>query len=205
MFFVLEMIGTIAFAISGAFVGIQKKMDLFGVTILAMTTAVGGGIVRDIILDVTPPAAFRNPVFAFSAIATGIIVFWFAKHQVKVHKPEIYESILRITDAIGLGIFTVIGIEAAFIYGRGTNVFLAVFVGVATGVGGGLLRDIMAGSTPYIFTKHFYACASIIGAVFCALSWRHMDHVLAMLLGAGIIVVLRILAARYRWSLPRIE
>lgn len=155
MFFVLEMIGTIAFAISGAFVGIQKKMDLFGVTILAMTTAVGGGIVRDIILDVTPPAAFRNPVFAFSAIATGIIVFWFAKHPVKVHKPEIYESILRITDAIGLGIFTVIGIEAAFIYGRGTNVFLAVFVGVATGVGGGLLRDIMA--------------------------------------------------ARYRWSLPRIE
>ena len=132
-------------------------------------------------------------------------MFWFAKHPVKVHKPEIYESILRITDAIGLGIFTVIGIEAAFIYGRGTNVFLAVFVGVATGVGGGLLRDIMAGSTPYIFTKHFYACASIIGAVFCALSWRHMDHVLAMLLGAGIIVVLRILAARYRWSLPRIE
>ena len=74
MVFVLELLGTIAFAISGASIGIQKKMDIFGVSILAMTTAVGGGIIRDIILNITPPAAFRNPVFTFTSIATGIIV-----------------------------------------------------------------------------------------------------------------------------------
>jgi len=75
MVFFLELIGTVAFAISGAVVGIQKKMDIFGVAILAMTTAVGGGIIRDVILNITPPAAFRNPVFTLSSIVIGIIVF----------------------------------------------------------------------------------------------------------------------------------
>ena len=81
MVFVLELLGTIAFAISGASTGIQKKMDIFGVSILAMTTAVGGGILRDIILNITPPAAFRNPVFTFTSIATGIIVFYIVRHH----------------------------------------------------------------------------------------------------------------------------
>lgn len=205
MFFILELLGTVAFAISGAIVGIQKKMDIFGVAILAMTTAVGGGIIRDIILNITPPAAFRNPVFTFSAIGTGIIVFFFVKQHLHLHKQALYEILLRIMDAIGLGLFTVNGVEVAYTNAAETNVFLAVFVGVLTGVGGGVLRDILAGDKPYIFTKHFYACASLTGAVLCALCWPWLGSVLSMLLGAVVILVLRNMAAHYHWSLPKIE
>ena len=205
MFFILELIGTVAFAISGAIVAIQKKMDIFGVAILAMTTAVGGGIIRDIILNITPPAAFREPVFTLSAIATGIIVFIFAKRNFHLHKQALYEIALRIMDAVGLGLFTVIGVETAYTSVADTNVYLAVFVGVLTGVGGGVLRDMLAGNTPYIFTKHFYACASLIGAIVCSACWSRLGSVLSMLIGAAIILVLRNLAAHYRWSLPKIQ
>ena len=205
MIFILELIGTIAFAISGAVVGIQKKMDIFGVAILAMTTAVGGGIIRDIILNITPPAAFRHPVFTITAIATGIIVFIFIKNHFHLHKQEFYEAVLRTMDAIGLGIFTVIGVETAYTNVADTNVYLAVFVGVLTGVGGGVMRDVMAGNTPYIFTKHFYACASLIGAVVCSLCWSWLNPIVSMLAGAAIILVLRNMAAHFRWSLPKIQ
>ena len=205
MLFVLELIGTIAFAISGAVVGIQKKMDVFGVSILAMTTAVGGGIIRDIILNVTPPAAFRRPVFALSAIAVGIIVFTLYRFHLEMEKLSFYDALLGVMDAIGLGLFTVIGVEAAYVHVADSNAYLAVFVGVVTGVGGGVMRDIFAGNTPAVFTKHFYACASLIGAIGCALSWSRIDPVFSMLFGAITIVVLRNLASHYRWSLPKIK
>lgn len=205
MFFMLELIGTVAFAISGAIVGVQKKMDVFGVSFLAMTTAVGGGIIRDIILNVTPPAAFRNPVFTLSAIATGVVVFFFARHHFLPQKIGIFEILLRVMDAVGLGMFTVIGVEAAYVHVADTNVYLAVFVGVVTGVGGGVLRDLLGGKTPYIFTKHFYACASLIGAVVCSLCWKRFGPAFSMIAGAVIILLLRNLAAHYRWSLPKAE
>ncbi len=205
MLFILELIGTVAFAISGAIVGIQKKMDIFGVAILAMTTAVGGGIIRDIILNITPPAAFRNPVFTLVAIAIGIIVFFFIKNHFHVHNQSVYEILLRTMDAIGLGLFTVIGVETAYVHVADSNVYLAVFVGVITGVGGGVLRDVLAGNMPYIFTKHFYACASLIGAVVCSLCWSWLGSITSMLAGAVIIMILRNMAAHYRWSLPKAE
>ncbi len=205
MFFILELIGTVAFAISGAVVGIHKRMDVFGVAILAMTTAVGGGIIRDIILNITPPAAFREPVFTLTAIATGIAVFYFIKHNFHLRKQAFYEALLRTMDAIGLGLFTVIGVETAYSSVPDTNVFLAVFVGVITGVGGGVLRDTLSGNTPYIFTRHFYACASLIGAILCSLCWSRFGSLFSMLAGALSIVVLRNMAAHYRWSLPKIN
>ena len=205
MRFLLEIVGTIAFAISGAVVGIQKKMDIFGVAILAMTTAVGGGIIRDVILNVTPPAAFRDPACTLVAIATGIIVFYFVKHHFKPHRVTFYEELLLFMDSIGLGIFTVIGVETAYLHAARVNVYLAVFVGVVTGVGGGIMRDLFAGNTPYVFTKHFYACASLIGAILCALSWPLLGQAASMLIGAAVILVLRLLASHYRWSLPKIE
>ena len=171
MVFFLELIGTVAFAISGAVVGIQKKMDIFGVAILAMTTAVGGGIIRDVILNITPPAAFRNPVFTLSSIGIGIIVFVIYRHHFEMQKHAVYDVLLRIMDAIGLSLFTVIGVETAYIHVADANAYLAIFVGMLTGVGGGILRDVLAGNTPYVFVKHFYACASLIGAVVCAVCW----------------------------------
>ena len=134
MVFILEFLGTVAFAISGAGTGVQKKMDIFGVSMLAMTTAVGGGILRDIILNVTPPAAFRNPVFTLTSIATGIIVFYIVRQHYNFYQRPWGEILLRTLDAVGLGLFTVIGVQAAFVHVSEANAYLAVFVGVITGV-----------------------------------------------------------------------
>ena len=199
----LEIIGTIAFAISGAIVGIQKNMDIFGVSILGMTTAVGGGILRDLILNITPSAAFRTPVFAATAVAVSIVMFIRPVHASGGAKGGAYEKTLLVMDSIGLGLFTVVGVQVAKASSVETNLFLETFVGVLTGVGGGILRDVFAGYTPSIFVKHFYACASIIGAWACVLLWPHIGSNESMFVGAAIIVVLRLLAARYHWSLPK--
>lgn len=203
LLFVLEIIGTIAFAISGALVGIQKKMDVFGVVVLGLTTAVGGGILRDLILNITPPAAFRNPVFAVIAIVAGIVLFIPGIRRAFEHKGKIGDTLLLVMDSIGLGLFTVVGVRTAQASITESNLFLITFVGVLTGVGGGILRDVFAGNMPYIFVKHFYACASIIGAWACVLLWPYTGELPAMVTGAALTVLLRLLAAHFRWSLPR--
>ena len=201
--FILELLGTVAFAVSGASVGIQKKMDIFGVCILGLTAAVGGGILRDLILNITPPAAFRDPVFAVTAILISILFFIPAVRSAFEHWEKLYDVLILIMDSIGLGLFTVVGVQVATDAMPEHNLFLITFVGVLTGVGGGILRDVFAGNTPYIFIKHFYACASIIGAWTCALLWPLLGSVPAMAAGAAITVILRLLAARFRWSLPK--
>lgn len=173
--FVLELIGTAAFAVSGAIVGIKKQMDLFGVIVLGVCTAVGGGIVRDVILGVTPPATFHDPVYTLTAAAVSVLMFLpHVRARVGRHEP-VFDRLLLVMDAVGLGVFTV----------------------------GGVLRDVFSGERPYIFVRHFYACASIIGALICALCWDRLGANAAMLFGAAAIVVLRLLAAYYHWSLPK--
>lgn len=195
LFFILEIIGTIAFSISGALTAIRKKMDIFGVVILGMTTAVAGGIIRDLILGITPPTAFVEPVYALVAIFVAAIIF------IPVIRKALnkLENVLLVMDSIGLAIFTVIGVRAGIGF---NNLFLSVFVGTVTGVGGGVLRDLFAGNRPYIFVKHFYACASIIGSIICALLWS-TSELIAMISGIASIFILRILAAIFKWSLPR--
>lgn len=195
MIFALEIIGTIAFAISGAMVGIEKKMDIFGVLVLGMTTAVGGGIIRDLLIGVVPPMAFQEPVYALTAIAVSIIVFLpFVRNRIN----KISKMIL-LMDSIGLGIFTVIGIRAAASF---NNAFLSIFLALVTGVGGGVLRDVFAQDRPMIFVKHFYASAAIIGAVVSLLLWN-INVETSMIVGSVTVIVLRILAAKFRWHLPK--
>ena len=203
--FVFELIGTVAFAISGAITGLKKKMDIFGVVILAVVTAVGGGAIRDIVLGNTPPMTFRNPVYALVAVATGILTFIPAVRRLAGKNPKAFDIFLLVTDSVGLGIFTVMGIRTAVNAGQGENIFLLVFVGVVTGVGGGLLRDVMAGNTPYIFVKHIYASASLAGAVLCVLLWKPLGSTAAMSVSAAVIIIIRFLAARFKWSLPKAE
>lgn len=205
MFFLLELIGTIAFAISGAQVAIDKKMDVLGVAMLGMTTAVGGGILRDLFLGITPPSAFRNPIYALVSIVCSIVLFLPPVRNFLKRFPNIYNRFFLISDALGLGLFTVIGIRVAFYAHVGNKVFLCIFVGVITGVGGGVIRDLFAGNKPYIFVKHFYACASIIGAVICSSTWPYWGETPSMFMGATLVICLRILAAYYRWELPRAE
>lgn len=203
--FVFELFGTVAFAISGAITGLKKKMDIFGVVILAVVTAVGGGAIRDIVLGNTPPMTFRNPVYALVAVATGILVFIPAVRKLPSKNPKVFDIFLLVTDSVGLGIFTVMGIRTAINLNHGENMFLLVFVGVVTGVGGGLLRDMMAGNTPYIFVKHIYASASLAGAVLCVLLWKPFGATAAMAVSAIVIITIRFLAARFKWSLPKAE
>lgn len=206
--FVLEIIGTIAFASSGAMVGIKKQMDLLGVCVLGMTTAVGGGMIRDLILGVNPPVMFQNPTYALLAIAFSIFIFcgmYFFQSKITHSKfYEVYDKLMMICDSIGLGLFTVVGVTTAVNIGYETTGFLQIFVGVLTGVGGGMVRDIMAGDMPYIFVKHVYASASIIGAIVCVLVGLWFGELPAMLIGAAVVFVIRVLAAHYKWNLPRI-
>lgn len=200
---VLEIIGTVAFAVSGAMTGLKRQMDIFGVVILGLTTAVGGGIIRDLLLGITPPNTFQNPLYAFIAIGTALIIFIPAIHRWLLRRTRIYETVLIYADALGLGIFTVIGIRVAFEISVDFNKFLLIFVGLVTGVGGGIMRDILAGNTPFIFIRHVYAVASLLGAVVCVILWTMAGSVVAMLAGLVLIVVVRLLSFHFKWNLPR--
>ncbi len=201
----LEMIGTVAFAASGALTAMRKKMDLLGVIVLGVVTAVGGGMIRDVLLGITPPLAFRNPLSVIVAIAVSVILFipWVRHHL--MHNQRLFDTALLVMDSVGLGVFSVMGIWNALDFSPERSTFLLVFVGVMTGVGGGVLRDILAGNTPYIFVKHVYACASLLGATVCALLWRVVPSYVAMLTGMLCVLILRLLSAYFRWNLPHAD
>lgn len=208
MLFILDMIGTIAFALSGAMTAINKKMDVLGVIILGMVTAVGGGMIRDIILGIVPPQAFRDPLYALTALVTSLFIFVFIYFRVKGYQEisgQRFAQALMLADTLGLGVFTVVGVKAAFDNRMAMNYFLPVFLGTITGVGGGLLRDMMAGDRPYIFVKHVYACASILGAFVCAFLWKTAGEETAMMSGAVCVIIMRFLAIKFKWNLPRIN
>lgn len=194
---ILEIIGTIAFSVSGAVVGIKKKMDILGVVTLGIITAVGGGILRDIIIGVVPPTAFCDPIYALIAIAVALLAFFpFISKKINLD-----HFIWVLADSIGLGAFTMIGVSTGTAF---DNLFLEVFLGVLTGVGGGVIRDICSGDLPMIFIKHFYACPCIIGAVICAVLNRY-DPDLAIVVGFAVILILRLLAAKFKWHLPKAQ
>ena len=205
--FGMEIIGTVAFASSGAMLAIQKEMDLFGVGVLGVTTSVGGGMIRDLILGIIPPLMFQQPVYTVTAIVTSMLLFVIISVKRNLKNDKItaaYNKIMLIFDTIGLGIFTVTGMNTAKNAGY-DQTFLLVFVGVITGVGGGLLRDIMAQEKPYILTKHIYACASVLGAVVCVCLNVILDDLASMAAGLFVVVLVRIFATHYRWNLPKIK
>ena len=200
-----ELLGTAAFAVSGALTAVGKKMDVLGVMILGLTTATGGGIIRDITLGYTPPAAFRNPVYSLVALLVSLIIFLPPVRKTIGRHEAAFNNILTVVDAIGLGVFTVIGIQAAHSETNAHGVYLYLFVGVVTGVGGGVLRDIFAGEKPSIFVEHIYATASILGAALCIILWEPAGRYAAMLAGLVLVVTLRVLAAFNKWNLPKAE
>ena len=206
--FFMEMAGTVAFAASGAMVGVERNMDIFGVSVLGVVTAVGGGMIRDIVLGIIPPNVFINPVYALVATITSclvFLVFYWKRQLLEGHMRLTYDRVMLVMDSIGLGIFTVVGVNTGIRSGYMDNVFLLVFLGTITGVGGGLMRDMMAGVPPYIFVKHIYACASIVGAVVCVYMNRFVGNVEAMVVACFVVILIRYLAAHYRWNLPRLS
>lgn len=209
LYFILEIIGTIAFSISGTMVGIDKKMDVFGCLILGLTTAVGGGIIRDVVLGLTPPRIFYNPLLLALATISSILVmlvFISRKEDLNKYFRKEYKEILVISDAVGLGIFTVLGMKLAVESGHSQAYFLILFVGVLTGCGGGVLRDLMANQIPQIFTRNVYAVSSIIGGIVYIIIGRVVGYShLGMIIGVVTVVVIRLFAAYKRWNLPSFE
>ena len=209
---ITDIIGTIAFAVSGAIAGVRKKMDVFGVNILAILTATGGGVIRDLVIGSTPPTAFRNPFFvilaAITANLTFIFLYWQHRSGKKVSDKakNIYDKVFFWCDTIGLAAFTVDGVHTGFFTSFANNWFLVIFLGVVTGVGGGVLRDVLSLEMPYIFVKHIYAIASIIGATATYLIFLGTGSAAsAMLAGFFIVIGIRYLAARFRWNLPKVD
>lgn len=205
---VLEIVGTIAFAVSGAFVAIKARFDIFGVLVVGCITAVGGGMTRDILIGSVPPAIFSKLYIVGIAALTSLAVFIIAYINRKKFDEirERIEHINNIFDAIGLAAFTVMGTELAFTNGIFGNVFLSVTLGVLTGVGGGLLRDILTETSPYIFKKHVYAVAAIFGALSYYVIRRYVGNtVLSSVTAMLFIIGIRLLAAKYRWSLPKVQ
>lgn len=204
--FVLEMIGTVAFALSGAMVAIQKRLDLLGILVLGITTAVGGGMIRDLIIGVHPPMMFVKPVYVVVSAIFILILFLIIKvnhSSPKFLESALYEILFNLMDAIGLGVFTVVGVNSVMNNDMNHMLFLKIFLGVITGVGGGLIRDMMANETPGILRKHVYACASIVGAVCYIILYDWLRSGTAMVLSVILVVVIRVLAKHYEWNLPK--
>ena len=202
--FFMEILGTIAFAASGAMVGIRKRMDIFGICVLGIVTAVGGGMTRDVILGKLP-SALQKPVYVEVSVVTALAIFilLYVKQDLLSGKMgTFYDKTMLIMDSVGLGIFTTLGVMTGIDNGYEWNTFLLVFIGMLTGVGGGLMRDMMAGEEPYIFVKHIYACASLVGALGCVWIYREWGRLPAVFIGAFIVMAIRFLAAHYRWNLP---
>lgn len=205
--FILEIVGTVAFAVSGAFVAIKAKFDVFGVIVIGCVTAVGGGITRDILIGVTPSVFTKGYVAGIAAL-TSLTVFLVAYANRKKFNVlrEKTEHINNIFDAIGLAAFTATGTELAFTGGFSDNLFLSVTLGVLTGVGGGVLRDILTETPPYIFRKHIYALASISGAaLYYGLRLAFASSVAPSVAAIGFVIVIRLLATKYHWDLPKID
>ena len=203
-----EIIGTVAFGLSGSLVAISSGLDVFGVAFLSCITAFGGGILRDILLGITPPAIFTQfPVFLIAvvvALLTFLVAYIF-RERFAFFRTKV-EYINNIFDAIGLAAFVVIGCEISCVNGFLENGFIVVFSGMITGVGGGIFRDVLIDTTPYIFKKHVYAIAAIFGGIIYFLLRKFTENIeLASMASMLIIFTVRMLATKYRWSLPKVK
>lgn len=207
----MDFIGTIAFALSGAVLAIERNMDIFGVNILAVVTATGGGMIRDIMMGRIPPAMFRNPSYVLISVITANLcfVFFFMKARKKVaisdSMVKMYAKVFFWFDTLGLAAFSVDGVYAGMSAGKSRSVFLLTYLGVMTGVGGGIIRDLLAMKMPAILVRYVYACASIAGSLLMAVMLEHKANLnLSIMAGFLTVILIRCLAARFRWNLPKV-
>ena len=184
---IVEWIGTIAFAVSGAVVAIKKEMDYYGIGMMAVFTAIGGGIVRDLLLDRNLPASIENPSYAIVSLITAAVVI------ICYHRIDKIGHLVSIADAIGLAAFAAIGSQAAAFTGH-TDVYTVVIMAMLTGVFGGAIRDVCCQEIPFIFRREVYAVACIVGGIVYAVSFRYLGFIVPMYLCFGVTLVIRLYA-----------
>lgn len=204
--FVLELIGAAAFAVSGAMAAIEKRADIFGVLFLAVTTALGGGVIRDVLIGRIPPVMFVSYWYLLISVAAALAVFidaYLRSEKYKLHLDKL-DAVNNIFDAIGLAVFTVSGMNAAMPVSD--NIILVLFVGMCTGVVGGMLRDVMTNTMPKVLRKRVYAVASLLGGgLYYAMYALGANQLASIGCGMLLIFALRLFATIYKWNLPSVK
>ena len=193
----LDYLGTIVFAMTGALKGVRREMDMFGVASLAVVTAIGGGTLRDLLLQ-RPVFWMVQPVYILIAVVTALFVFLLYRAVSEG------EGLIMTLDAIGLGVFTAIGAMRA--QEAGAQVVIIVTMACLTGIGGGLIRDLLSNDIPVVLRKEVYASACIAGALaFWGVQYFHGSKIIAIVVAAGLTITIRILAMIYNWNFPRVK
>jgi uncharacterized membrane protein YeiH len=191
----LDLVGIFVFAISGALVAVRKDLDLFGVLVLAGSTGLGGGFLRDVLIDATPPAALADWRYLLVPVGAGLLTF--------AYHPALgrMERTVNVFDAFGLSLFCVAGAIKALEYGLGP--VPAALMGMVTGIGGGMLRDVLAGRVPVVFRSELYATPALAGAAIAVVGIRQdLPTVAVAVVGAGVCLIWRLLAMWRNWRAP---
>lgn len=192
----IEVLGTVAFAISGSFAAMQRRLDPFGVLIIAFVTSIGGGTVRDMLLGDTPVAWMRDVNYCLLILATSVATIFFKTHIKK------FKITLFLFDSLGLGLFTMLGIQKGINFGLSPGICIAL--GTITGCFGGVIRDTLLNTIPLIFRKEIYATACILGgSLYFGLKYYKMEDAMANIAVIAFIFVLRVVVVKYRLTLPK--
>ncbi len=206
--FVTSTVGTIAFAVSGSLTAIERGLDLFGVLIIGCVSATGGGLMRDIVIGAIPPNVFMSleslSIATASSLLTFCAVVLFRRHYHTYREKA--AAINNVFDAIGLAAFCVTGTTVVMRAGYSGNPVISIVLGMFTGFGGGMLRDILTNVTPAIFRKHVYAVAALAGSgAYYLLLKFGVSSGIATVLAMATVCIIRYLATTRRWELPKIQ
>jgi uncharacterized membrane protein YeiH len=191
----LDLCGTFAFALSGATAGIRRRLDVFGVMVLSVAAATFGGIARDVLIGATPPAVFTDWRYLAVAMAAGLIAFFWSSLIERFRNP------VRVMDAMGLAFFAVAGTQKALAFGL--SPLMAALLGMLTGIGGGIVRDVLLAEIPAVLRSDLYAVAALVGAAIVAVgSMVEAPAIITTTLGGAACFGLRLMAIRWDWHLP---
>ncbi|MCB0450849.1 trimeric intracellular cation channel family protein [Mariniflexile maritimum] len=196
MFFqIVEILGTFAFAISGVLVALEKRMDVFGVLIIAFVTSVGGGTVRDILIGFTPVTWMVNMIYVYAILAATVFAIVFRK------RIDYLRTSLFLFDTIGIGLYTVVGVEKGVAIGL--HPIICISLGTITACFGGVIRDILCNEIPVIFRKEVYATACIVGGItYFLLRKLPIDNNVVFIISGSVVIIIRLIAVKFKISLP---
>jgi uncharacterized membrane protein YeiH len=198
LIYVLDILGTFAFAISGALVALDKKLDIFGVIIIAFVTAVGGGMLRDILIDAHPINWIGDLNYLYIIFSAVIFTFLFKSKIAYLSKT------LFLFDTIGISVFTLLGLQKGLSYDL--HPLVALIMGMISAVFGGVLRDVLTNRVPLIFEKEIYASACLAGGVmYLTLNYFSVEENINFIISASVVVIIRVVAVKFSLELPKIK
>jgi uncharacterized membrane protein YeiH len=191
----LNLVGVAVFAASGALAAARARLDVFGVVVLGLTTALGGGVIRDVLLGVHPPSSLRSWPNLLVPAVTSLLVFWLHPQVARLRKA------MLLADAVGLGLFVTAGTTTALTLGAPS--YTACLIGMTSGIGGGAIRDVLLRVVPLVLRKEIYALAALAGAIVVVLgNWLRLPSGPIVVLGSAIVVAVRVVALWRSWNAP---